>query len=72
MLAPQIKAVAWPPLIWAADAPQWKEQFDGQQDRRGLPGLGDGGPRPAGAARRRGHVALHGATTAPLKGAFAA
>jgi ABC-type glycerol-3-phosphate transport system substrate-binding protein len=29
MLSPQIKAVAWPPLIWAADAPQWKEQFAG-------------------------------------------
>jgi len=31
MLAPQIKAVAWPPLIWAADAPQWKEQFAGSK-----------------------------------------
>jgi multiple sugar transport system substrate-binding protein len=29
MLAPQIKAVAWPPLIWAADTPQWKDQFRG-------------------------------------------
>jgi multiple sugar transport system substrate-binding protein len=29
MLSPQIKAVAWPPLVWAADAPQWKEQFAG-------------------------------------------
>jgi multiple sugar transport system substrate-binding protein len=31
MLAPQIKAVAWPPLIWAADTPQWKDQFKGSK-----------------------------------------
>jgi multiple sugar transport system substrate-binding protein len=29
MLSPQIQAVAWPPLVWAADAPQWKDQFKG-------------------------------------------
>jgi multiple sugar transport system substrate-binding protein len=31
MLAPQIQAVAWPPLVWAADAPQWKDQFAGSK-----------------------------------------
>ena len=29
MLSPQIKAIAWPPLIAAADAPEWKDQFKG-------------------------------------------
>ena len=29
MLSPQINAISWPPLIWAADAPQWKDQFKG-------------------------------------------
>ena len=29
MLAPQIKAVAWPPLIWGAASPQWLDQFKG-------------------------------------------
>jgi ABC-type glycerol-3-phosphate transport system substrate-binding protein len=29
MLAPQITAIAWPPLIWAANAPQWQDQFKG-------------------------------------------
>jgi multiple sugar transport system substrate-binding protein len=70
MLTPQIKAVAWPPLIWAADTPQWKEQFAGSKiaevsrvwetgghDLLVTPDSGDMWP-------------LMGATTPPLKGAF--
>jgi len=29
MLVPQITAIAWPPLIWAAGTPQWQDQFRG-------------------------------------------
>jgi multiple sugar transport system substrate-binding protein len=29
MLGPQIQAVAWPPVIWAAQTPQWLDQFKG-------------------------------------------
>jgi multiple sugar transport system substrate-binding protein len=28
-VSPMIKAVAWPPLIWAANTPQWLDQFQG-------------------------------------------
>jgi ABC-type glycerol-3-phosphate transport system substrate-binding protein len=29
MLGPQIKAVSWPPVIWAASSPEWTEIFKG-------------------------------------------
>ena len=29
MLTPQLKAVSWPPLIWAGSAPEWLEIFKG-------------------------------------------
>jgi ABC-type glycerol-3-phosphate transport system substrate-binding protein len=29
MLGPQLKAVSWPPLVWAASAPEWLEIFKG-------------------------------------------
>jgi multiple sugar transport system substrate-binding protein len=28
-VSPQIRAVAWPPLMWAANTPQWLDQFKG-------------------------------------------
>ena len=29
MLGPQIGSIAWPPLVWAANSPQWLDQFKG-------------------------------------------
>ena len=29
MLGPQIPGLSWPPLIWAANSPQWMDQFKG-------------------------------------------
>jgi ABC-type glycerol-3-phosphate transport system substrate-binding protein len=29
LLSPQLNALAWPPLIWAANSPQWMDQFKG-------------------------------------------
>jgi ABC-type glycerol-3-phosphate transport system substrate-binding protein len=29
MLTPQLKAVSWPPLVWAGSAPEWLEIFKG-------------------------------------------
>jgi hypothetical protein len=28
-VAPQITAISWPPLVWAAGTPQWLDQFKG-------------------------------------------
>ncbi len=29
MLGPQLAALAWPPLVWAAESPQWQADFKG-------------------------------------------
>jgi ABC-type glycerol-3-phosphate transport system substrate-binding protein len=29
MLGPQLRAVSWPPLVWAASSPEWLEIFKG-------------------------------------------
>jgi len=29
MISPQLIAVSWPPLVWAADAPEWQKDYKG-------------------------------------------
>jgi hypothetical protein len=70
MLSAQIKAVAWPPLIWAADTPQWKEQFAGSKIAEVSRVWETGGHDLLVAPDSGDMWPLMGATTAPLKGAF--
>jgi ABC-type glycerol-3-phosphate transport system substrate-binding protein len=29
LIGPQLQAVSWPPLVWAAETPQWKAEYEG-------------------------------------------
>jgi ABC-type glycerol-3-phosphate transport system substrate-binding protein len=29
LISPQLRAISWPPLVWAAQTPQWMDQFKG-------------------------------------------
>lgn len=71
MLAPQIKAVAWPPLIWAADTPQWKDQFKGTHIADCSKVWETGGHDLLVAPDTGDMWPLMGATTPPLNRAFA-
>jgi ABC-type glycerol-3-phosphate transport system substrate-binding protein len=71
MLAPQIKAVAWPPLIWAADTAQWKDQFKGSKIAE-VSRVWETGGHDLLVAPDSGEMwPLMGATTPPLSKAFA-
>jgi ABC-type glycerol-3-phosphate transport system substrate-binding protein len=70
MLAPQIKAVAWPPLIWAADTPEWKDQFKGSKIAEVSRVWETGGHDLLVAPDSGDMWPLMGATTPPLSAAF--
>ena len=70
MLAPQINAVAWPPLIWAADTPQWKDQFKGSKIAEVSKVWETGGHDLLVAPDSGDMWPLMGPGTPPLKGAF--
>jgi multiple sugar transport system substrate-binding protein len=70
MLSAQIKAVAWPPLIWAADTPQWKEQFAGSKIAEVSRVWETGGHDLLVAPDSGDMWPFMGSTTPPLKGAF--
>jgi ABC-type glycerol-3-phosphate transport system substrate-binding protein len=70
MLSPQIKAIAWPPLIFAADAPEWKDQFKGTKIAEASKVWETGGDGILVAPDASELWGLMEATAAPLNKAF--